>query len=205
MAAAWARIHYAQENYDEAIRLARQAIALQRDCEGAHDVLGRAYFSSGRYEDAAQLAESALEIVSNDYNALVPLINSLEILGRMADAERLRRREMEVLEEQLHQFPEDVRARTLLAADLAIFGRPDDAVRHIKIAVAMRPLDANVLYNAACTYGLLKMKAEALDTLRRSIDSGYHNVQWCMKDPDLVVLHDDPEFQRLIKSGTKTG
>ena len=196
---AWARMRYAQLQYDEAIRLARQAISQQRDCEGAHDVLGRALFSSGRYEEAAQLAESALEVVSNDYNALVPLINSLEILGRIADAERLRRREMEVLEEQLQQFPDDVRARTLLAADLAIFGRPDDAVRHIRIAVAMRPSDANVLYNAACTYGLLKMKADAMATLKRSLEAGYYNVDWCTKDPDLSILHDDPEFQRLLK------
>ncbi len=195
---AWARIRYAQHDYEEAIRLARQAISQQRDCEGAHDVLGRAYFSSGRYEDAAQLAESALEVVSNDYNALVPLINSLEILGRIADAERLRRREMEVLEEQLQQFPDDVRARTLLAADLAIFGRPDDAVRHVRIAVAMRPTDANVLYNAACTFGLLKMKDDALATLKRSLEAGYYNVDWCTKDPDLAILHDDPEFQRLM-------
>ncbi len=196
---AWARIRYAQLKYDDAIRLARQAISQQRDCEGAHDVLGRALFSSGRYEEAAQLADSALEVVSNDYNALVPLINSLESLGRMADAERLRRREMEVLEEQLRQYPEDVRARTLLAADLAIFGQPDEAVRHIRIAVAMRPTDANVLYNAACTYGLLKLKAEALDSLKRSIATGYHNVDWCTKDPDLVILRDDPEFLALMK------
>jgi len=117
----------------------------------------------------------------------------------MADAERLRRREMEVLEEQLRQYPEDVRARTLLAADLAIFGQPNEAVRHIRIAVAMRPTDANVLYNAACTYGLLKMKAEALDSLKRSIATGYHNVDWCTKDPDLAILRDDPEFQFLMQ------
>src|ERR1700689_3316623 len=117
--AARARICYAQQKYSEAIQLSLQAIAQRPECEGAHDVLGRAYFSSGRYEDAARLAESAMEIVSNDYNALVPLINSMERLGRMADAERLRRREMEVLQEQLQHFPDDVRARILLAADLA--------------------------------------------------------------------------------------
>src|SRR5271168_4690051 len=194
-----ARIQYAQHNYDESIRLARRAIELRSECEGAHDVLGRSYFASRRYEEAVELAESALEIVSSDYNALIPLINSFELLGRMADAERLRRREMEVLEEQLQQFPDDVRARTLLAADLAIFGRPDDAVRHVRIAVAMRPSDANVLYNAACTFGLLKMKADALATLKRSLDAGYYNVDWCTKDPDLAILHDDPEFQSLLK------
>jgi non-specific serine/threonine protein kinase len=193
-----ARIHFAQQQYDDAIRLAKRAVALQPECEGAHDVLGRAYFTSGRHEEAAQLAESALEIVSNDYNALVPLINSLECLGRVADAERLRAREREVLTEQLHRFPDDVRARILLASDLAILGQAQEAVQHVKIAIAMRPTDANVLYNGACTYGILGMKTEAMATLRRSMEAGYYNADWCSQDPDLKILHDDPEFKSLI-------
>ena len=193
-----ARIEYAQHHYDNAISLARQAVAQQPECEGAHDVLGRAYFSAGRYEDGAALADSALEIVSNDYNALVPLINSLEKVGRVADAERLRRREREVLESQLQRFPDDVRARILLASDQASAGETDSAIMHVKIAVAMRPNDANVLYNAACTYGILGMKVDALDTFRRSVSAGYSNLDWCLKDPDLKILYDEPEFQNLI-------
>jgi serine/threonine protein kinase/Flp pilus assembly protein TadD len=193
-----ARIHYAQQHFDDAIRLAKRAIERQSDSEGAHDVLARSYFASGRHAEAAQLAESAMEIVINDYNALIPLINSLEILGRIADAERLRTREREVLVEQLQRFPDDVRARILLACDLAILGQQDEAVQHIKIAVAMRPTDANILYNAACTYGVLKMKKEALDAFRRCVVAGYHNARWATQDPDLTVLQDDPEFVKLV-------
>jgi non-specific serine/threonine protein kinase len=193
-----ARIEYAQHHYDKAIALARRAVEQQPECEGAHDVLGRAYFSAGRYEDGAALADSALEIVSNDYNALVPLINSLEKVGRKADAERLRRREREVLENQLQRFPDDVRARILLASDQASVGETDSAIMHVKIAVAMRPNDANVLYNAACTYGILGMKVDALDTFRRSVQAGYSNLNWCLKDPDLKILYDEPEFKDLI-------
>src|SRR5262249_35536583 len=118
-------------------------------------------------------------------------------LGRMAEAERVRSREHDVLVEQLQRFPDDVRARILLACDLATMGQLDGAVQHIKIAVAMRPTDANILYNAACAYGLLKMKKEALDTFRRCVQAGYHNAIWATRDPDLEILHDDPEFQRL--------
>jgi serine/threonine protein kinase/Flp pilus assembly protein TadD len=199
-----ARIQYAQHHYDESIRLARRAIELRSECEGAHDVLGRSYFASRRYEEAIQLAESALEIVSNDYNALIPLINSFELLGRMADAERLRRREKEVLELQLRQFPDDVRARILLAADLANLGQPEEAVLHVRIAVAMRPTDSNVLYNAACTYGSLAMKADALEMFKRSVKSGYSNSAWAINDPDLKILHDDPEFKKLVEANTGT-
>jgi len=199
-----ARIHYAQQHFDDAIRLAKRAIERQSDSEGAHDVLARSYFASGRHTEAAQLAESAMEIVGNDYNALIPLINSLEILGRIADAERLRTREREVLVEQLQRFPDDVRARILLACDLAILGQQDESVQHVKIAVAMRPTDANILYNAACTYGVLKMKKEALDTFRRCVHAGYHNARWATQDPDLAVLHDDPEFLKLVAGEQKS-
>jgi len=195
-----ARIEYAQQHYDSAISLARRAVEQQPECEGAHDVLGRAYFSAGRYEEGAALADSALEIVSNDYNALVPLINSLEKVGRVADAERLRRREREVLELQLQRFPDDVRARILLASDQASAGETEEAIMHAKIAVAMRPNDANVLYNAACTYGLLGMKIDALEHFRRSVKAGYSNLDWCLKDPDLKILYDEPEFRNLITS-----
>jgi serine/threonine protein kinase/Tfp pilus assembly protein PilF len=195
-----ARVEYSQQNYDNAISLARRAVAQQPECEGAHDVLGRAYFSAGRYEEAAALADNALEIVSNDYNALVPLINALEKVGRVADAERLRRREREVLENQLQRFPDDVRARILLASDQASAGESDAALMHVKIAVAMRPNDANVLYNAACTYGILNMKIDALATFRRAVDAGYSNLDWCLKDPDLRILYDEPEFRNLISS-----
>jgi serine/threonine protein kinase/Tfp pilus assembly protein PilF len=199
-----ARIHYAQQHFDDAIRLAKRAIERQSDSEGSHDVLARAYFASGRHEEAALLAESALEIVSNDYNALIPLINCLERLGRIADAERLRAREREVLAEQLQRFPDDVRARVLLACDLANLGQNDEAVQHIKIAVAMRPTDANILYNAACAYGVLRMRNEAMNAFRRCIEAGYHNALWATKDPDLAILHDEPEFLKLVHSDPST-
>ena len=195
-----ARIEYSQHHYDNAISLARSAVAQQPECEGAHDVLGRALFSAGRYEEATALADSALEIVSNDYNALVPLINSLERVGRMADAERLRRREREVLEAQLQRFPDDVRARILLASDQASAGETDSAIMHVKIAVAMRPTDANILCNAACTYGLLGMKIDALENFSRSVAAGYSNLDWCLNDPDLEILHDESEFKALLES-----
>jgi tetratricopeptide (TPR) repeat protein len=194
-----ARIFFAQQKYDQAIQLALRAVSQQPECEGAHDVLGRAYFSSQRYEEAARLAETAMEIVSNDYNALVPLINSMERLGRMADAERLRRREMEVLKDQLQRFPDDVRARILLAADLATFGDSEGSAMQVKIAVAMRPTDANVLYNAACAYGVLGMKRDALEMFRRAVEHGYSNIDWCRQDPDLKLLQEDPEFQKLAQ------
>ena len=48
-----ARIFYAQKKNDETALLALRAIERKPDCDGAWNILGRAYFASGRYEEAA--------------------------------------------------------------------------------------------------------------------------------------------------------
>jgi tetratricopeptide (TPR) repeat protein len=193
-----ARLDYAQERYDEAIRYARQAIERKPDCDGAYNVLGRAYFASGRFQEAADLIERAVEANGDDYNVYIPYTNALDRLGNRETARRFREMEMLVLERQLEMVPEDVRARGLLAADYANIGRSDDAIRQAEMAVALRPNDSSVLYNAACTYGVLAKKPETLAMLRRAKEAGYSNEDWIHEDPDLLCLHDDPEFNALF-------
>ncbi len=193
-----ARIVYSQRKHDEAIDFAKRAIALKPDCEGVYNVLGRAYFASGRFQEAAELTAKAIEANGDDYNVFIPFVNALERLGRYAELKRYREMEMRSLERQLELVPEDVRARSLLAADYANMGRAEDAARHIEMTVALRPNDSNVLYNAACTYAVLEKKDEALDMLRRALASGYSNVDWPRQDPDLNLVHNDPEFLKMF-------
>jgi len=193
-----ARLFYSQRKHAEAIDLARNAILLKPDCEGVYNVLGRAYFASGRFDEAAELTEKAIEANGDDYNVYIPFTNSLERLGRTEELSRYRELEMVVLERQLELVPEDVRARSLLAADYANLGRADDAVRHLEMAIALRPDDSNVLYNSACTYCVLGKKMEALDLIRRALAHGYANFDWPQQDPDLKLLHCDPEFLELF-------
>jgi len=196
--AARARICYVQKHYDDAIKCARQAIALKPDCAGVYNVLARAFFSSDRYQEVADLAERAIEANGDDYNVYIPLFNSLERLGRHDDARKLRERRMRVLEQQLERVPEDVRARILLASTLASFGQQEPALRELQIAVALRPNDSNILYNAGCVYARFERKAEALAMLERAKVAGYSNLDWLARDPDLTCLHDEPAFQRLL-------
>ena len=193
-----ARVSYSQRKHEEAIDFAKRAIALKPDCEGVYNVLGRAYFASGRFQEATELIGKAIEANGDDYNVFVPIVNALERLGRTEELNRYREMEMRSLEHQLELVPEDVRARSLLAADYANMGRGEDAVRHLEMTIALRPNDSNVLYNAACTYAVLGKKAEALELLRRSLASGYSNVDWPRQDPDLKMLHGDAEFGTLF-------
>ncbi len=199
--AARSRLCYARKQYDDAIRYAQSALQRKPDCEGAYNVLGRAYFASGKFDEAAAIAEQATQISSDDYNVFSPFINSLERIGRKDVAERLRHRHIPALQQQLELVPEDVRARILLAAQLASVGSEEDATRHLETAVALRPGDSNVLFNAACTFGVMGRKAEALEMLKKARDVGYANWDWAVRDPDLKCLYEDPEFQSLCSSG----
>ncbi len=192
------RVAYGLQKYDEAARYAQEAIARKPNCDSAYDVLGRAYFASDRFEEAAAIAERAVEANGDDYNVYIPFELSLERLGRRGEANRLADRQRRALEQQLEMVPEDVRARMLLANRYASLGRKDDAIRELQIAVTMRPKDSNILYNAACTYGILQKKVEALSLLRRAIEAGYRNIDWFARDPDLQCLHGDPEFEALV-------
>jgi serine/threonine protein kinase/Flp pilus assembly protein TadD len=194
-----ARLFYAQKKYEEAVLLVKQAIDRKPDCDGAWSILGRAYFAAGQYENAVAAMDKAIEGNGDDYNVYSPYTNSLERLGRKKEAEQLQARMSAVLRQQLEREPEDVRARVLLAVHLASHSDgADEAIRHLQTAVALRPKDTNTLYNAACTYGVLGRKAEALETVKKALAAGYGNLDWMAKDPDLDCLHDDSEFRQLV-------
>ena len=193
-----ARLFYAQKKYEEAALIARRAIERKPDCDGSWNILGRALMTSSRFKEAADLVDKALEASGDDYNTFIPYMLSMERIGLKKEVEALRRRMSGVLRQQLELVPEDVRARILLATNLAAAGEEEESIRHLQTAVALRPKDGNTLYNAACTYGMLKKKVEALDTLKRAIAAGYGNLNWAARDTDLDCLHDDPEFRKLV-------
>jgi serine/threonine protein kinase/cytochrome c-type biogenesis protein CcmH/NrfG len=203
--AAKARIFFAQNKYDDAIAWAKNAIERKPDSEGAYSVLACAYFASGRYQDAAEMADRAVEMAGDDYNVFVPLTNSFAALGDAEATRKFREKATSAFRQQLTLVPEDVRARSLLAANYASLGLAPEAAAELEKTVAMRPNDPNTLYNAACTYGILNMKQEALSMFRRAVEVGYSNPDWPARDSDLACIHNDPEFIRIIKENLHRG
>jgi tetratricopeptide (TPR) repeat protein len=195
VAQAW--ILYANGKYDEAVAVVQKAIDRKRDCEGAYYILGRTLFASGRYQEVANMADAAVEASGEDYNIYVPILNSLGALGKQETLRNVRQRFVTALERHLRQVPEDARARILLAQRYAELERLDEAVRETNLAITLRPNEATVLYNAACTFCALKRKPEALDALRKAWEAGFKDPEWARRDPDLELLHGDPEFERL--------
>ena len=203
IARAW--VLHAGGEHDQAIEIARRAIARKRDCEGAHYLLLQALFAAGRYQEVANGAEEALEASGTDYNLFVPINNALGALGKQEAVRNLRQRMIQALESHLRQVPEDARARILLAGSYAFERRVEDAMREANLAMVLRPNEAVVLYNAACTFCYLDKKAEALDALTKSWRAGFKDANWARRDPDLALLHGDPEFERLYPEKSAAG
>ena len=195
VAQAW--IRYIGGDFADAIQRVRQAIARKPNCEGAYYLLGRALFAAGRYQEVADIAESAVEAAGDDYSVYVPIVNALGALGKEEARASFRQRRVQTLETHIVKVPEDARARVLLASSYAEMGRAEESVREMEFARALRPNDSSVLYNCACAYCKLKLKREALDTLKKAWDAGFKDAQWARRDPDLALLHGEAEFEKL--------
>jgi len=192
---AW--VLYATELHNEAVQMVRKAIERKKDCEGAYYLLCRALFSAGRYQEVADVLETALAVSGEDYNVYVPIINSLGALGKEELRKNVLLRRVAALENHLQEVPEDARARILLAADYAKLNRVEDSMREANLAMTLRANEASILYNAACTFCLLNRKLEALDALRKAWENGFRDPIWARRDPDLLLLHDEPDFDRM--------
>ena len=190
-------ILYAEGKYDQASRCVRQAIDRKADCEGAYYLLGRTLFAAGHAQEVVDMAEGAIAGSGEDYNIYVPIVNALGTLGRSDERKAYIQRRMEFLEAHLQKVPEDARARIILALDYAESGRTQDATREVAMAMALRPNEATVLYNAACVFCQLGRKQDAMAALAKAWDAGFKDPSWTRRDPDLAILHDEPEFDRL--------
>ena len=191
-------ILYAGSRYDDAERLTRAAISRKRDCEGAYYLLLRSLFAAGKHAEVAALREEAIEAAGTDYNVYIPIMNALGSLGKVDAKRDVRLRLTQTLENHLREVPEDARARILLGGMYSQDNRIDDAIRETNLAMTLRPNEATVLYNAACTFANLERKSEALEALRKAWEAGYRDTEWTRRDPDLASLHDEPDFNRLF-------
>jgi non-specific serine/threonine protein kinase len=183
----------------------RNVIARKPDCEGAYYLLLRGLYASGKYQDVANIAEEAIEASGTDYNVYVPIMNSLGALGKADLQSKIRQRVIQAMEAQVREIPEDARARILLGAYYAEDGRIEDAMRESNLAMTLRPNEAMILYNAACTFCVIQKRPEALDAITKAWRAGFRDSDWARRDPTLALIHAEPEFQKLYPERPAAG
>ncbi len=195
LAEAW--VDFAEGRYEAAVEKVRSALATDPDLDGGYYLLGRALFEAGHYQSIVDIMEDALKHAGENYNTTIPIHNALGALGKKDALVNFTHREIAVFEEQLKKVPEDARVRVLLASDYAMQGRMDDAKRELEMAILLRPDDTMILYNAACCYCAMSNPKDAMAALKKAWEGGNRNSAWTRQDPDLAILHGDPEFERL--------
>jgi tetratricopeptide (TPR) repeat protein len=191
-------ILHTESKHDEAIEKLKAVIERSPGTDGVYYLLGRSLFATGRYQEAVEMAEDAIKAAGDDYNMYVPIAMAMGALGKQEAQRNLMVRHIEVLEAHLRNVPDDARARSLLAMDFAIMGRVEDADREVDMAMALRPSDGVILYILACILCRLDRKEEGMNALRRAAKGGFVDGSWARRDPDLQILHGDPEFERLF-------
>lgn len=160
---------------------------------------GWSYLTQGMADRALQILERAHRLHPRHYRILSSLIDCEMLLKRDAEVERHLRDLREMLVELLDHDPENFDARIILAINLAQLGERAAGIAQAERAIASAPDDGRVRYNAACTFahaGEVERAIEQLRTLKELTPD--HPTDWVRRDPDLVRLHDHPEFKRMF-------
>ena len=195
LAEAW--IDVAEGRHDLGVEKAREATKKDPDLDGGYYLLGRGLFLAKRYQEIVDMMEDAMAHAGENYNTCMPIHNALGALGKKDALNNFVHREIGMYEGHLKKVPEDARAHVLLANCYAYQGRLEDSKREADMAMALRPDDTMILYNIACVFCLMNNAKDALIALKKAAETGYRSPAWVRQDPDLAILHGDPEFERL--------
>jgi tetratricopeptide (TPR) repeat protein len=91
-----------------------------------------------------------------------------------------------------------VEALQILGDDYTRRGRYTDGLKIDERLCKLRPADALVHYNLACSYSLTDQLDLAIDSLKTALDLGYRDFKWMTQDPDLENLRDHPGYKRIL-------
>ena len=106
--------------------------------------------------------------------------------------------EIEFFEAVYRRCPDYVEVVGLLGGLYTKVGRIADGLKMDRKLVRLEPDNATAHYNLACSLALCKKRPAALQSLRKAVSLGYDDADWMLQDPDLEILKNDPEFQKLL-------
>lgn len=109
------------------------------------------------------------------------------------------RLDLELARALLRINADHVAALHLLGDTLTRIGEHDDALMVDRRLTELRPRDALVRYNLACSFSNVNRVDEALAELATAIRLGYREFDHMLRDPDLANVRRDPRFRKLIR------
>jgi len=190
---------FVRGHHAEAEKYFETAIVLNPNLFEPYFFYGRACMAAGKKEKAARLFQQASEMNPADYQSPSFLAQAYEAMGRREAAEKAVAKSMAILEQHLQADPDDTRALSMGAANLAELGVRDRAIEWTLRVLDLDGDAAAVQYNAACTFAVLGETERALDLLERAIAVGWGDRGWLEHDGDLASLHGHPRFGALLE------
>ncbi len=107
--------------------------------------------------------------------------------------------EIEFFEAVHRRCPGYVEVVGLLGGLYTRVGRIADGLKMDRKLVRLDPENPTAHYNLACSLALCRKRPDALRSLRKALSLGYDDLDWMQQDPDLEILKNDPEFQKLLR------
>ena len=113
--------------------------------------------------------------------------------------QELRDLDLEILfyEGIVRRDPAYIEALQLLGDDYTRRGRYKEGLQMDERLSLLRPEDAIVQYNLACSYSLTSQIELAFEALDAAIELGYRDFKSLDKDPDLDNLRPHDEFKKI--------
>lgn len=104
---------------------------------------------------------------------------------------------IEFVEGLVRRDPGYVDALQLLGDHYTQRGRYTEGLQMDERLAQLRPDDALVFYNLACSYSLTDQFDRAALALEKALSLGYRDFKWLAKDPDLDKLRRHPAFRDI--------
>jgi len=105
--------------------------------------------------------------------------------------------EIGFLEGVIRRDPGYVDALQILGDNYTRRGRIEEGLKVDERLSRLRPADALVHYNLACSYSLIGQFESATEALNRALDLGYRDFKWLAKDPDLANLRKHTLYKKI--------
>jgi serine/threonine protein kinase/Tfp pilus assembly protein PilF len=194
-----AMVYFHQKRFTEARRILEKVVQKSPDYYDPYRWLGIISDITGDYDAALRFYEQCARIKPYSEEPWMHFDMTYRRKGDKNASEQALRRLLEVGARKVEVNPDDATTLSRMAGPYALFGEREKAQAAIERAIEIDPTDGLAQYNCACAYNVLGDQKQALLCLRNAFQSGYKNVrEWVKNDPDLVSLHDHPEFKALI-------
>ena len=120
-------------------------------------------------------------------------------LARKLTRDEKRNLDVEIgfIEGVVRKDPSFIEALQILGDDYTKRGRFDDGLKVDEQLAVLRPQDATVLYNLACSYSLTGDTEQAFNALQRALVAGYDDFKWLAHDPDLEAVRKHPRYEEV--------